>query len=457
MKEKMLNKYIVMLMSLLFILSCVIGCGKKEEDYRQIQVYKIDGTAMVARQGSSMDAYENMQLQSGDVIETIEESYLQLKLDEDKYILIEPESKISLQATGNSVDSKTSIYLEKGAIVNQLDNPLSEDSSYEITTPNSTMAVRGTTFRVEITVDEKGESHAKVAVYDGKVECNLVFPDGTIAEPVIVEKGIEVLIWGDDTQTEYVGTGNISYKEMKTVVIDFLREIIDRGKELSVTKEELGEIKQAIEMLENEMTEEEENEEEPAGEEENTEEVTDGEDTEDGTIETEESETVEEASMNTTKREAEEEKNKQPAAQQKPSNSSGGSTGGNTGGSTGENTGGSTGGSTTEPEPAQTRKVTVNFVVKYGEGETYVFATKTTEGIPATETAIGIRKPVLVPGDASITGCWVDGETSVWEEVSEENRKEPYFGTETEKNYSIAVGTEDVIITLYWWAGDIPQ
>ena len=233
---------------ILLVFSFVVGCGKKEE-YRQIQVYKIEGTATVERQGNNMEAYNNMQLQSGDMVETAENSSIQLKLDEDKYILVEPDSKISLQATGNSVDSKTSIYLEKGAIVNQIDNPLSEDSSYQVTTPNSTMAVRGTTFRVEITIDEKGHSYVKVAVFGGEVECNLVFPDGTIAEPVLVQKGTEVLVWGDDVQSEYVGTGNISYEEMKGITYDFLNDLIDRGEELSISKEEIEALKQAVASL----------------------------------------------------------------------------------------------------------------------------------------------------------------------------------------------------------------
>ena len=263
-------KYILSFVLVQIIFLSLVGCGKKEEDYRQIQVYKIEGTAKVARQGNSMDVYENMQLQSGDMIETIAESYLQLKLDEDKYILVEPDSKISLQATGNSVDSKTKINLEKGAIVNQLDNPLSKDSSYEVTTPNSTMAVRGTTFRVELTVDEKGETHAKVAVYGGKVECNLVFPDGTIKEPVMVEAGTEVLVWGDDVESEYVWSGKTDYEELKWKVIDFLGVIIDRGEELSITKEEIEVLKEAKELLE-----QEENDEDKIGEqEENSEEET---------------------------------------------------------------------------------------------------------------------------------------------------------------------------------------
>ena len=228
----------------------LISCGKKEEDYRQIQVYKIDGSATVARAGSSMDVYENMQLQSGDVVETVANSYLQLKLDEDKYILLEPDTKISLQATGNSADSNTAIFLEKGAIVNQLDNPLSEKSNYQVTTPNSTMAVRGTTFRVEITYDENGESFAKVAVYSGKVECQLVFPDGTIQEPVMIEAGTEVLVRGDSEESEYVRTGKASYEELKEKVLDFLDVIISRGEELSISKEEIEVLKEAQKALE---------------------------------------------------------------------------------------------------------------------------------------------------------------------------------------------------------------
>lgn len=457
MKVKIFNKYIAMLMLLFLTIPCMIGCGEKEEDYRQIQVYKIDGTAMVARQGSSMDAYENMQLQSGDVIETIAESYLQLKLDEDKYILIEPESKISLQATGNSVDSKTKIHLEKGAVVNQLDNPLNENSSYEITTPNSTMAVRGTTFRVEITLDENGESHTKVAVYGGKVECNLVFPDGTIAEPVLVEKGTEVLIWGDDTQTEYVGTGNVSYEEMKTMVIDFLGEIVDRGEELSVTQEELIEIKQAIELLEEETSEEEVAEEdvvEEIMEEEKLDEDASEEDNsaEDSVAERNAEEIIEDLTNGLKP----EEENKQPEVQIpviKPSNpSDGGGTSTPTPTPTPnpEPTPDPEPSPDPEPEPAQTRCVYINFVLKYGETEE-VFATKVMEDVSTEALQIEIIKPLLLPDTNGSGGYWIKSETDVWGDVNESS----YFGDSNVKE-SLESGTEDVTITFYWWAG-VPE
>lgn len=271
MQKSTIIKKIALIFSLITINILILtACGKKEEDYRQIQVYKIDGTATVARAGSNMDVYENMQLQSGDIVETAANSYVQLKLDEDKYILLEPETKISLQATGDSADSNTAIFLEKGAIVNQLDNPLSEKSDYQVTTPNSTMAVRGTTFRVEITYDENGESFAKVAVYGGKVECMLVFPDGSVQEPVMIEGNTEVLVRGDSEESEYVMTTTTSYEELREKVLEFLEVAIERGEELSISQEEIEvliEAQQALEEGDAEVVVEENSEEELSQEE----------------------------------------------------------------------------------------------------------------------------------------------------------------------------------------------
>ena len=412
------KKRIVLMFILLGMLGVVLtACGKKEEDYRQIQVYKFDGTATVARAGSSMDVYENMQLQSGDVVETVANSYVQLKLDEDKYILLEPETKISLQATGNSADSNTSIFLEKGAIVNQLDNPLSDDSSYQVTTPNSTMAVRGTTFRVEITYDEDGESFAKVAVYGGKVECMLVFPDGTIQEPVMIEAGTEVLVRGDSEESEYVRTGKASYEELKEKVLEFLEVAIERGEELSISQEEIEVLIEAQKALEEDEVVVEEVEEE----------ITDEE-----VEETEEEKTQEEP-----KEEAEEEKKEELKDEQKqeaqqsitaPDSSSAGESsssgespsGGGSNGGSGDSSGGSnndsTGGDTTTEETNKTI-ITVKFYV----GDS-LFAYKEEE-VASDKVSIvkgDITEPLLMPN--------ADGE---WD-------------------YANATITENGIACIYW-------
>lgn len=49
--------------------------------------------------------------------------------------------------------------------MNYLSEKLSEKSSYEVTVPNSTMAVRGTVFRVAIVYDEGGDSYTTVQVF----------------------------------------------------------------------------------------------------------------------------------------------------------------------------------------------------------------------------------------------------------------------------------------------------
>ena len=67
---------------------------------------------------------------------------MRLKLDDDKYILVEENSILTIVAEGTKEDSKTAIHLEQGAITNEIQNKLNPNSSYEVTTPNSVMAVR---------------------------------------------------------------------------------------------------------------------------------------------------------------------------------------------------------------------------------------------------------------------------------------------------------------------------
>lgn len=381
------------IMSVLLGSTFLCGCGNNKEEYRQIQVYKIDGTVKVERQGSSMDAYDNMQLQSEDVIETAADSYVQLKLDEDKYIMMEPDTKISLQASGNSVDSKTSIYVEQGAIVNQLEKPLSEESSYEVTTPNSTMAVRGTTFRVELTLDDNGDTHTSVAVYGGQVECKLVFPDGTTTEPVMVEPGTEVIIFGDEVKSEYVGSGNVSYEELRLKVLEFLEVVIEKGDKLSITKEELQVLKDALSSLTEEETTEEESSQEEKTEEESDEEESGEEESSETPEETTESE------ENT----SEEEKDDTPPATTPSDDYEPGSDDAEDDSSEEDE---SEEEESTEEEPVA-RNVIVTF---YCDGQVYATQKLTTD---SNATSISVAKPELQPF-SGVAGWQIEKSNKFW-------------------------------------------
>lgn len=248
-------KYGAAIMGLLIVSALIISFGmKKEESYRDIKVMSIKGTATVERASvGSLDAYEDMKLESGDRLSVDSSSSLILSMDDNKYAMLEPGSSLTLEADGTRENSRTIIHLEAGAVMNYLSEKLSEKSSYEVTVPNSTMAVRGTVFRVAIVYDEDGDSYTTVQVFDGIVGCRLVFPDGRIdEEEVQITPGREVLIHGDTSISEYVGDKghDIDYTTLNREALEFLLFCIDDGSDLCLTREEVEELLRRLDQTE---------------------------------------------------------------------------------------------------------------------------------------------------------------------------------------------------------------
>lgn len=204
---------------------------KSENSYRSIQIYELKGKATIEREGIGvMDAIENLYLKSGDRIEVEADSFVRLKLDDDKYIMVEENSRLSIVAAGTKENSKTSIHLEEGAITNEIQNKLNESSSYEVTTPNSIMAVRGTVFRVEVIFDEKQEVYTRVSTFDGKVDAKAVYADERVEETVVpIEAGKETIIhFGEDETECEIELREINYEELPVQALESLQEVIDR-------------------------------------------------------------------------------------------------------------------------------------------------------------------------------------------------------------------------------------
>ncbi len=260
------KKYGIVMMALLFLAVIASGCGKKKEEaYRNIKVMSINGSATVERASvGTLDAYADMKLENGDRLSVDGSSSLTLSMDDDKYAMLEPGSSLTLEADGTKENSKTVIHLEAGAVMNYLSEKLSEGSSYEVTVPNSTMAVRGTVFRVAIVYDENGESYTTVQVFEGIVGCRLVFPDGTISEEEVqLAPGKEVLIHGDTSISEYVGDKghDIDYTTLNREALEFLLFCIDDGADLCIPREEVEELLRRLDQPEEEPEEQEEAEE----------------------------------------------------------------------------------------------------------------------------------------------------------------------------------------------------
>jgi len=121
----------------------------KKEVYRTLEIIECYGNSAVHRDDKIIEAYEGMKLRSGDHVSVNENSYVRMCFDGDKYVYLEGQALMKLVASGTQKDSRTAINLELGTMVTELTRKLSDGGSYEINSPNTTMAIRGT-----ITVSE---------------------------------------------------------------------------------------------------------------------------------------------------------------------------------------------------------------------------------------------------------------------------------------------------------------
>ena len=213
---------------------------KKEDAYRSILVYELEGTAEIERENAgSISAAENIYLESGDRLTVADDSYMRLKLDDDKYIMVEENTILSIEAVGTEEDSKTKIELVQGAITSEIQNPLSTDSEYEVTSPNSVMAVRGTIFRVETGDAQGAASYTKTSVFSGKVSMGVRLPDGTTGDEVLVGAGEEGYGEGSDP----IETSEIDYSALPPQALRGLQDLLEQGAPIEgITRSELSEL-----------------------------------------------------------------------------------------------------------------------------------------------------------------------------------------------------------------------
>ncbi len=215
----------------------------KDKAYRLLKIYEVEGKANVSREGTGdIEPYANMVLESGDRV-SLETGKLTIKADEDKYIYLEDNTQLVLVAEGDAANSKTKIDLISGAITNDIQNKLSTESSYEINTPNSTMSVRGTIYRVCV-YEKDGIKYTKISVFEGEVVTRLKYEDGTYSdETVSVTKGKEVIIYDDGTKTDYMSEPtDIDYHELPDDVLKLLEIQIKDDRDIPVSEEEIERI-----------------------------------------------------------------------------------------------------------------------------------------------------------------------------------------------------------------------
>ena len=148
-----MKKIFKLLFLLVLTVLVLTGCFKSgEKVYRSIKVYDYSGTVNITRNDKNVDIYKDIRLKSDDYLETKNDSYALIKLDDDKFIYMYENSKIQIVAT-NKQKTLTRINVLDGKIVSEVKNKLGEDEEFEAAGSNSCMSIRGTYFAVEVIED----------------------------------------------------------------------------------------------------------------------------------------------------------------------------------------------------------------------------------------------------------------------------------------------------------------
>lgn len=143
MKKKWLFFSVFAVLAMLVIAATAwLVLGKK--GYRTLEIIESGDGNNVHRAGKTIQAYEGMKLRSGDYVSVDEDSYVRMCFDGDKYVYLEGRALMKLTAAGTKKDSRTVVDIELGEMVTELTTKLSDKASYEINSPNTTMAIRGT-------------------------------------------------------------------------------------------------------------------------------------------------------------------------------------------------------------------------------------------------------------------------------------------------------------------------
>ncbi len=182
-----INRKITAFLLAISLCAGVIACGRSDgaiKSDRNIIVDELNGTASVASaDNAESDAYKGRQLISGDVVTVATDSDMTLKIDEDKHLFADSDTRFSIEAVGKKGATETKIAVAQGCTLIGIDNKLGDAETFEVSTPNATMAVRGTVFKVEVS-PTAGGAVTKLEVLEGTVEVSTVEAGATRTESV---------------------------------------------------------------------------------------------------------------------------------------------------------------------------------------------------------------------------------------------------------------------------------
>ena len=194
--------------------------------YRSIAVEQVAGTVNVVGEMNNGQAYKGEHLYSGDDVTVMDASELVMCMDNDKYVYADANTHFKLEASDKSEDSRIKIYLDAGSELNELQSKLEAGETYEVDTPNSTMSVRGTSFRVTVYKASDGLIYTLTEITTGEVLVRLKTTDGSYnGVEKLFTPGQSALIRGNSEFSEFVSSGLLDANDIENTDDDDALEL----------------------------------------------------------------------------------------------------------------------------------------------------------------------------------------------------------------------------------------
>lgn len=207
--KRLSYRYSLLIICVIVALS-LAACGKGGfSAKRNITVVELNGgTKVTSENADETIAYEGMQLVSGDFVDVAYDNDMTMQLDEDRHLYAGENTRFTIEATGKTGATKTVVALDEGSILIGIENKLGSEESFEVSTPNSTMSVRGTTFKVSVSIGADGIPTTTLEVMKGEVEVKAT-KDG-VEQTYSVTDGKYIILQGNDGDVSLIGSGDSS-------------------------------------------------------------------------------------------------------------------------------------------------------------------------------------------------------------------------------------------------------
>lgn len=238
------GKVIAGIVTVCVVAAVVVGIIITNSGYRTIVVDELNGITNIINNSKNSEAFVGQHLESGDDVTVTAGSDLTLVVDSDKHLFAEENSHFWIEAKGKEGNTKTDIHIDEGSNLYRIDQKLNDAEEFNVDTPNSTMSVRGTVFRVSVTTDAIGEIYTLIEVFEGEVFVEAKYEEGSVTgESKSLFAGERAIIHSNTNISEFLKSDDgkdvseIDYFAIPQNTAIVLGKAIDDGRKLSITKE----------------------------------------------------------------------------------------------------------------------------------------------------------------------------------------------------------------------------